>query len=68
MMESNFFSQKKYQEEITARDLLKTDISNISEQEFRITIIRILVGVERSIEYTRETLVAEIKYQKLGQN
>jgi len=31
--------QKKDQEEITARDLLKTDISNMSEQEFRTTVI-----------------------------
>ena len=38
---------KKEQEETTARDLLKTDISNISEQKFRITVIRILAGLEK---------------------
>lgn len=53
--------QKKDQEEITARDLLKTDTSNIYEQEFRTTVIRILAGLERSIEDTRETLAADIK-------
>ena len=42
-------------------DLLKTDTSNISEQEFRTTIIRILAGLERSIEGTREALAAETK-------
>ena len=29
--------QKKFQEEMTAKELIKTDISNITEQEFRIT-------------------------------
>ena len=38
--------QKKDQEEITARDLLETDISNTYEQEFR-TVIRILAGLEK---------------------
>lgn len=52
---------KKGQEEITTRDLLKTDISNISEQEFRTTVIRLQAGLERSKEDTRETLAAEIK-------
>ena len=59
--------QKKDQEEITTRDLLKTDISNISEQEFRTTVIKILAGLERSIEDTRETLAAEIKDLKTSQ-
>ena len=57
----------KDQEETTARDLLKTDISKISEQEFRTTIIRILVGHERSIEHIRETLAVEIKDLKNSQ-
>ena len=47
--------------------MLKTDISNISEQEFRTTVIRILVGLERSIEDTRETLAAEIRDLKTTQ-
>lgn len=36
--------QKKFQEEMTARELLKTDINNISEQKFRITVIRLIVS------------------------
>ena len=40
-----------------ARDLINTDISKVSEPEFRITIIRILAGVENRLE----SLSAEIK-------
>lgn len=59
--------QKTDQEETTARDLLKMDISNASEQELRTTAIRILAGFERSIEDTRETLTAKIKDLKTSQ-
>ena len=55
------FSPKKAQEEITARDLLQTDMSNISEQEFRTTVIRILARLERSTEDTKETLATDIR-------
>ena len=49
--------QRKDQEEITARDLLKTKISNISEQEFKtIKVTRVL---EKSIEDTRESITTE---------
>ena len=41
------YPQKKDQEEIAARDLLKTDIRNISEQDFRIIVIRILARLEK---------------------
>ena len=45
------------------RNLTNTDISKISELEFKTMIIRILAGVEKkkSIEDTRESLSAEIK-------
>ena len=56
-------SQKKEQEEVTARNLIKTDISNIPESEFKTTLIRILAGLEKSIEDTMESLTAEIKKQ-----
>ena len=42
--------QKKGHEETTARDLTNTDTSKMSEPEFRITIIRILAGVENRLE------------------
>ena len=59
--------QKNGQEEITIRDLFKTDISNIYEQEFRTTVIRILPGHERSIEDTRETFATETTNLKISQ-
>jgi len=59
--------QKKDQEETTARDLLKIDTSNTSEQELRTTVIRILARLEKSIEDTRETLAAEREDLKTSQ-
>lgn len=59
--------QKKDQGKITAIYLLKTNISNISEQEFRTTVIKVLAGTERSVEDNRETLTAEIKDIKTSQ-
>ena len=57
--------QKKEQEEMTARDLINRDISKMSELEYKTTIIRILAGVEKNIEDTRESLSVEIKKQNL---
>ena len=48
--------------------MLKTDISNIYEQEFRTTVIRLLTGLEKSIEDTRDTLAAEIKDLRTSQD
>ena len=39
--------QKKFQKEMTARELLKTDISNITEHEFGIIVIRLIAGLEK---------------------
>ena len=49
---------------MTARDLNNTDISKMSEPEFRITIIRILAGVENRLE----SLSVEIKEVKASQD
>ena len=57
-------SQKKKHEETTARDLTNTDTSKMSEPKFRITIIRILAGVENRLE----SRSAEIKEIKNSQN
>ena len=46
------------------RDLINIDISTMSKLEFKTTIIRILTGIEKSIEDTRESLTAEIKELK----
>jgi len=62
--------QKKEQEAVpTARDLINTDISKMSELEFRMMIlkilaekkIKILAGLEKSMEVIRETISGEIK-------
>ena len=55
-------SQKKGQEEVTAKELIKTHISNMPQPEFKTTIVRILAELdEKSIEKIRETLTTEIK-------
>ena len=46
---------------MTARDLINTDISKISELEFKTTIIRILARDGKNIEDTRESLSADRK-------
>ncbi|KAF0878141.1 LORF1 protein, partial [Crocuta crocuta] len=46
----------KFQEEMTAKELLKTDISNITEQEFRMIIIKLNAGLEKSMEDIRDTM------------
>ena len=49
---------------MTARDLINTDTSKMSEPEFRITIIRILASVEKRLE----SFSAEIKEVKTSQD
>ena len=49
---------------MTARNLINTDTSKMSEPEFRIMIIRILAGVENRLE----SLSVEIKEVKASQN
>ena len=41
--------------------MLKTDINNISKQEFGIIVIRLRAGLEKTIEDSRESIAAEIK-------
>ena len=50
--------------EVTAKELINTDISNITEQEFRIIVIRLIAGLEKSIEDSRKSIAAEIKELK----
>ena len=61
-------SQEKFQEEMTARELLKTDSNNIYEQEFRITVVRLIAGLEKSIEDSRESVAAEMKVLRNSHN
>ena len=53
--------QKKFQEEMTAKELIKTDINNITEQEFRIVVTRLITGHEKSIEDSRESIATDLK-------
>ena len=57
MMKQKNSPQKKFQEEMTAKELIKTDINNITEQEFRITVIRLIAGLGKSIEDTENILL-----------
>ena len=60
-------SQKKEQEKMTTRDLINTNINKMSDLEFRTTIIKVLLGVEKSTEDTRESCSAEVKEIKSSQ-
>ena len=53
--------QKKLQEVATANELIKTDISNVTEQEFRIIAIKLIAGLEKSTEDSRQSIVTEFK-------
>ena len=61
MMKGKNSAQKKFQEVATANALIKTDLSNIMEQEFRIIVIKLIAGLEKNIEDSRESIAAEIK-------
>lgn len=51
-----------------ARDLINyTDISNMSDPEFKAIIIKILAGLEKSIGDIREMHIIEIKELKTNQ-
>ena len=45
--------QKKFQEEMTANELIKNDLSNITESEFKIIVIKLITGFEKGIEDSR---------------
>ena len=53
--------QKKLQEEPTANELIKNDLSNIAENEFKIIVIRLIAGLDNNIEDSQESIATEIK-------
>ncbi|KAF0884120.1 LORF1 protein, partial [Crocuta crocuta] len=55
---------KKFQEEIIAKELLKTDISNITEQEFRTVVIKLVTGLKKGMEDIRETIATKTMEHK----
>ena len=40
---------------------LKNDLGNITEQKFRIIVIKLIAGLEKSTEDSRESITTEIK-------
>ena len=61
MMKWKNSPQKKLQEVATANKLIKSDFSNITENEFKIIVIKLIAGLEKSIEDSRESIATEIK-------
>ena len=53
--------QKNLQDITTANKLIKNDLNNITESEFRIIVIKLIVGLENSIKDSRESLATKIK-------
>ena len=53
--------QKKLQEVATANELIKNDLSNVTENEFKIIVIKLIAGLEKNIEDSRESITTEIK-------
>ncbi|KAF0880147.1 LITD1 protein, partial [Crocuta crocuta] len=47
---------KKFQEELTANVLLKTNISSITEQDFKTILIKLIAGLKKNIEDIKETM------------
>ncbi|KAF0887362.1 LORF1 protein, partial [Crocuta crocuta] len=56
MMKRKNSPPKNFLEELTAKELLKTGISNITEKEFRTIIIKLITGLEKSMEDIKETM------------
>ena len=52
---------RRFQEEVTANKLIKTNLSNIMEQEFRIIVIKLISGLKESMEDNRQSIATEIK-------
>ena len=61
MMKQKNSPQKKLQEVATANELIKNNLSNIKEQEFRTIVIKLIAGLEKCIEESRESIATEIK-------
>ena len=64
MMKQKNSPQKKFQEVVTDNEQIKTDLSNITEQEFRIIVIKLIAWLEKIIEDSRESIAKYIKELK----
>ena len=56
--------QKKLQEVATANELIKNDLRNITEEEFRVRVVKLIAGLEKSIQDSRESIATEIKQRR----
>ena len=61
MIKRKNLPQKKLQEVATANELIKKDLSNVTENEFKIIVIKSIAGLEKSIQDSRESTATEIK-------
>ena len=61
-------SPQKEQEDFTPRNLIKTYISNMPEPELKTIIIRILAGLEKSIEDNKRSVTADMKSRENKKN
>ena len=53
--------QKNVQEITTANELIKNELSNMAENEFKIIVIELIAGLEKSTEDSRQSIVTEFK-------
>ena len=56
MMKWKNSPQKILQEITTANELIKNDLNNIRESEFRIIVIKLIPGLENSTKDSREPI------------
>ena len=56
--------QKNLQEITTGNELIKKDLNNITESDFRIIDIKLITKLENSIQDSRESITTEIKTKK----
>ena len=61
MTKQNNSPLKKLQEVAIANEFIKNNLSNIMEQEFRIIVIKLIAGLEKSIEEKRESIATEMR-------
>ena len=61
MMKQKNSPQKKLQEVATANELIKNNLSNVTENEFKIIVIKLITGFKKSIKDSRESIATEIK-------
>lgn len=54
----------KKQNQTTARDQSETNVCNRRDREFKVRIISILPGLEKSVDIISETLSKKIKKKK----